>query len=53
MDFTNMGAKKICVVTDANVAKLDALKNAVDGLTHEGLEFTIFDQTAVEPKDSS
>lgn len=53
MDFTNMGMKKICVVTDVNVAKLDALKNAVEGLTQEGLEFTVFDRTAVEPKDSS
>ena len=53
MDFTNMGTKKICVVTDVNVAKLDALKNAVDGLTRERLEFAVFDRTAVEPKDSS
>lgn len=53
MDFANMGTKKICVVTDANVAKLDALKNAVEGLTREGLEFTVYDRTAVEPKDSS
>ena len=53
MDFTNMGTKKICVVTDVNVAKLDAMKNAVEGLTQEGLEFTVFDRTAVEPKDSS
>lgn len=53
MDFTNMGTKKICVVTDANVAQLDAMKNAVEGLTREGLEFAVFDRTAVEPKDSS
>lgn len=53
MDFTNMGRKKICVVTDVNVAKLDAMKNAVEGLNQEGLEFTVFDRTAVEPKDSS
>lgn len=53
MDFTNMGTKKICVVTDANVARLDAMKNAMEGLTQEGLEFAVFDRVAVEPKDSS
>ena len=53
MDFTNMGMKKICVVTDANVARLDAMKSVVEGLTREGLEFAVFDRVAVEPKDSS
>jgi hydroxyacid-oxoacid transhydrogenase len=53
MDFTNMGATKICVVTDANVAKLDALKSVVAALTREELEFAVFDKTVVEPKDSS
>ena len=53
MDFRNMGAKKICVVTDSNVAKLDAMKQVVEVLTQEGLEFTVFDRTVVEPKDSS
>lgn len=53
MDFTNMGSRKICVVTDANVTRLDAMKNGVEGLNQEGLEFAIFDRVAVEPKDSS
>jgi hydroxyacid-oxoacid transhydrogenase len=53
MDFTNMGAKRVCIVTDSNVAKLDAMKQAVEGLTREGIEFTIFDKVRTEPKDSS
>lgn len=53
MDFKNMGAKKVCVVTDVNVAKLDAMKQVIEGLTTEGIEFTVYDQTRVEPKDSS
>jgi hydroxyacid-oxoacid transhydrogenase len=53
MDFKNMGAKKVCVVTDSNVAKLDAMKQVIEGLTKEGVEFTIFDKVRVEPKDSS
>lgn len=53
MDFKNMGAKRVCVVTDANVSKLDAMKQVVEGLTQEGIEFTVFDKVRVEPKDSS
>ena len=53
MDFRNMGSKKVCVVTDKTVAKLDAMQQVVEGLTREGVEFTIYDGTRVEPKDSS
>ena len=53
MDFKNMGAKRVCVVTDVNVAKLDAMKQAVQGLEREGIPFTVYEGTMVEPKDSS
>ena len=53
MDFKNMGSKRVCVVTDPNVAKLDAMKQVVEGLSQEGVDFTVYDQTRVEPKDSS
>ena len=53
MDFKNMGSKRVCVVTDQNVARLDAMKQVVEALSHEGVDFTVFDQTRVEPKDSS
>lgn len=53
MDFKNMGAKRVCVVTDSNVAKLDAMKQVVDALNREGIEFTVYERTQVEPKDSS
>lgn len=53
MDFKNMGATKVCVVTDSNVAKLDALKQVVEGLERENIEFTVYERTMVEPKDSS
>ena len=53
MDFKNMGSKRVCVVTDKNVAKLDAMYQVVEGLTSEGVEFTVYDETRVEPKDSS
>ena len=53
MDLKNMGAKRVCVVTDGNVAKLEAMKQAAEGLTKEGIEFTVYEGTMVEPKDSS
>lgn len=53
MDFKNMGAKRVCIVTDTNVAQLDAMKQATEGLAREGIEFTVFDKVRTEPKDSS
>ena len=53
MDFKNMGAKKVCVVTDKNVSKLDAMRQVEQGLGGEGLEYTVFDKVSVEPKDYS
>lgn len=53
MDFKNIGSKRVCVVTDQNVAKLDAINQVVEGLTREGVEFTVYDGTRVEPKDVS
>ncbi|MCJ1430936.1 hypothetical protein MMC27_000286 [Xylographa pallens] len=53
MDFKNLGAKRVCVVTDVNVAKLDAMKHAIEALDSEGINYTVFDQAKVEPKDSS
>ena len=53
MDFKNMGSKRVMVVTDQNVRKLDAMKQVVEGLTKEGVEFEVYDKVRVEPKDSS
>ncbi|KAF2494714.1 putative Fe-containing alcohol dehydrogenase [Lophium mytilinum] len=53
MDFKNMGAKKVMVVTDSTVKKLDAMRQVVEGLEAEGIKFEVFDEVRVEPKDSS
>jgi hydroxyacid-oxoacid transhydrogenase len=53
MDFKNIGAKKVCVVTDTTVRGLDAMRQAEEGLTREGIEYTVYDGSRVEPKDSS
>ncbi|ATY65574.1 Fe-containing alcohol dehydrogenase [Cordyceps militaris] len=53
MDFKNLGAKRVAVVTDTTVEKLDAMKQVVEGLTREGISFEVFNKVRVEPKDSS
>jgi len=53
MDFKNLGAKRVCVVTDSTVEKLDAMRQVREGLEREGVEFVVFNGCKVEPKDSS
>jgi len=53
MDFKNMGAKRVCVVTDSTVLHLNAMKQVREGLENEGIEFVVFSGCKVEPKDSS
>lgn len=53
MDFKNMGAKKVMVVTDSTVLNLDAMKQVSEGLEREGVKFEVFSNVRVEPKDYS
>jgi hydroxyacid-oxoacid transhydrogenase len=53
MDMKNLGAKRVMLVTDGTVRKLDAVKNAVAALEREGVQYEVFDGVKVEPKDSS
>lgn len=53
MDFKNMGAKRVCLVTDSTVRQLTAVKQAEEALSREGIQYEIFDKVRVEPKDSS
>ncbi|EON68109.1 hydroxyacid-oxoacid transhydrogenase [Coniosporium apollinis CBS 100218] len=53
MDFKNMGSKRVMVVTDKTVRKLNAMKQVVEGLEKEGVQYQIYDGVRVEPKDSS
>ena len=53
MDMKNMGAKKVCVVTDPTVRKLTAVRQVEEALSREGIQYEIFDKVRIEPKDSS
>jgi hydroxyacid-oxoacid transhydrogenase len=52
MDLVNMKAKKVCVMTDTNIAKLPPLKTALDSLTREGVKFEVYDKVRVEPTEA-
>ncbi|KAK4580080.1 hypothetical protein LTR86_000282 [Recurvomyces mirabilis] len=53
MDVKNLGAKKVIVVTDETVRKLDAMKQTIEGLEREGVQYEIYSKVRVEPKDYS
>ena len=53
MDMRNLGAKRVCLVTDRNLRKLHAVETAERALQRENVEYTVFDRVTVEPKDSS
>lgn len=52
-DVANLRAKKVCVVTDKNVIKLESVKPIFDSLAAEKITFEVYDETRVEPTDAS
>lgn len=53
MDAQNLGAKKICLMTDSNLVKLSPVKKALDSLTKHGVSVEIYDKVRVEPTEAS
>src|SRR5499427_6118086 len=53
MDLSEMGAKRVMVLTDPNLAKLSPVATAVESLKDNGLSFWVFDRVRVEPSDES
>lgn len=53
MDFKNMKSKRVMIVTDNNVAKLDAMRQCIEGLDAEGIKYEVYQNARVEPKDTS
>ncbi|KAH8258056.1 hypothetical protein KR038_005122 [Drosophila bunnanda] len=52
-DLRNLGAQKVCLVTDRNVAQLPSVKVALDSLARNGINYEVYDETRVEPTDGS
>ncbi|KAL2264630.1 hypothetical protein VTJ83DRAFT_7140 [Remersonia thermophila] len=53
MDVTNLGAKRVCVVTDPTVNELVAMRTVREALDAEGVEYRVFKDVVIEPKDYS
>uniref|UniRef100_A0A8D0G2A1 Hydroxyacid-oxoacid transhydrogenase, mitochondrial n=1 Tax=Sphenodon punctatus TaxID=8508 RepID=A0A8D0G2A1_SPHPU len=53
MDLQNLGARKVCVMTDNNLGQLPPIKAVLDSLTKNGIHFQMYDNVRVEPTDYS
>ena len=48
-----LGARRVMVVTDPNLADSQPVSTALDSLSDEGIDAVLFDQVHVEPTDTS
>ncbi|RPA89518.1 Dehydroquinate synthase-like protein [Choiromyces venosus 120613-1] len=53
MDFANMKAKKVIVISDKTIEKLTPMRTAIEALESAGVKYEIFSDVMVEPKDYS
>ncbi|MGD9382009.1 MAG: hydroxyacid-oxoacid transhydrogenase [Candidatus Thorarchaeota archaeon] len=52
-DMKKLGASRILVVTDPNIAESEPVEVALEALRNGGLEAVLFDEVRVEPTDES
>lgn len=52
-DLKNLKSKKVVVVTDPTVDNLFPMQQVRESLAREGVEYTVYNQVAIEPKDTS
>jgi hydroxyacid-oxoacid transhydrogenase len=53
MDLAQLRVRRAMVVTDPNLAKLAPVATVLESLEREGIQFSLFDRTSVEPTDVS
>jgi hydroxyacid-oxoacid transhydrogenase len=53
MDLADMGARRVMVVTDPNLARLAPVAAVIESLKREKIDFELFDRARVEPTDES
>ncbi|KAL7807242.1 Dehydroquinate synthase-like protein [Trichoderma gracile] len=53
MDLQNLGSKRVCVVTDQTVNQLDAMRQVRESLDRQGINYKVYSDVRIEPKDSS
>ena len=52
-DMKNLGATRVLVVTDPNLADSEPVEIAMDALKAQGIDVVLYDQVRVEPTDLS
>ena len=52
-DMARLGARRVMVLTDPNVAKLEPVSMAMEALASEDIDAVLFDRVRVEPTDES
>ncbi|XP_031435260.1 hydroxyacid-oxoacid transhydrogenase, mitochondrial [Clupea harengus] len=53
MDLVNMGAQKVCVMTDQNLSGLPPVRAVLDSLDQNRVRYLCYDSVRVEPTDNS
>jgi len=53
MDFVNLKAEKVCIMTDANLVKLPVMKTVLDSFHKHNVPYDLYDTVKVEPDDKS
>jgi len=53
MDLQNMGARKVCLMTDKNLSTLPPVKAVLESLTQNAVNYQLYDNVRVEPTDAS
>ena len=53
MDLADLGAKRVMVLSDPNLAESPPVESALESLSRENVEFSLFDAVRVEPTDAS
>ncbi len=53
MDLGEIGAARVLVLTDRNLAKLRPVETVCESLEGEGLRYDLFDRVRIEPNDKS
>ena len=53
MDMDSLGAKKVGVFTDSNLVNLPPVKQVLDSLVKNKVNYVLYDKVRVEPTDQS
>ena len=53
MDLADLGARRVMVLSDPNLVESSPVESALESLSRENVEFSLFDAVRVEPTDAS